>query len=234
MLVEFVRIEPPNFMMDTETSNQSSSKRGPKNLPPPSISLDFALSPEVCSLTEDSEIPTLTITITSHATQPITVFTWGTFLHPDRALANMVYHIIDVDTKQRVYIPIEHVRRNAFRRRMGHPDQKFFWTLYPGEPRVVTDTFYVATLWRRRTDQAGRIIQRETRPYNGEEMRTFLEPGHRYTFGKPQAGFMWWRWGTQAENLEPPDAPPGDCGLEWSEPYLKITDIKQAQIEIRA
>ena len=40
-----------------------------------------------------------------------------------------------------------------------------------------------------------------------------LEPGHRYTFGKSQAGFMWWRWGTQADNLEPPDAPPEDCGM---------------------
>ena len=220
--------------METETSGQASARSGPKNLQPPKVSLEFAISPEIHSLSEDTESPTLTITITSHATQPITVFTWGTFLHPSRAMSSMGYHIIDADTKQRIYRPIEHVQRRPFRRRIGHPDEPFFWTLYPEEPRVITKPFHFASLWRRRAELAGRISQRETFIYKGEEMRTFLEPGHRYTFGKPQAGFMWWRWGTQAENLEPPDAPSGDCRLGWSEPYFKITDIKQAQIEIRA
>ena len=155
----------------------------------------------------------MTITITSHATQPITVSIWGGFLHPSRAMVSMGYHIVDIDTRQRVYIPIEHVRRYPFRRRMGHPDQQFYQTLFPKEPRVVTSTFHFANLWQWRAKLGDRISQRETWIYKEEEMRMVLEPGHRYTFGKPQAGFMWWRWGTQADNLEPPDAPPEDCGM---------------------
>lgn len=199
--------------METENSGQASSPSGPKNLQPPKVSVEFALSPEIHSLSEDIESPTLTITITSHATQPITVSIWGGFLHPSRAMVSMGYHIVDIDTRQRVYIPIEHVRRYPFRRRMGHPDQQFYQTLFPKEPRVVTSTFHFANLWQWRAKLGDRISQRETWIYKEEEMRMVLEPGHRYTFGKPQAGFMWWRWGTQADNLEPPDAPPEDCGM---------------------
>jgi hypothetical protein len=220
--------------METETSGQASARSGPKNLQPPKVSLEFAISPEIHSLSEDTESPILTITITSHAAQPITIFTFRTFLDPSRAMSSIGYHIIDADTKQRIYRPIEHIQTRPFRRRIGHVDEPLFWTLYPEEPRVVTSTFHFANLWRRRAELAGRISQQETRIYKGEEMRTFLEPGHRYTFGKPQAGLQWWRWGTKAENLEPPNAPPTACGMGWSEPYLKITDIKQAQIEIRA
>ena len=117
--------------METENSGQASSPSGPKNLQPPKVSVEFALSPEIHSLSEDIESPTLTITITSHATQPITVSIWGGFLHPSRAMVSMGYHIVDIDTRQRVYIPIEHVRRYPFPRRMGHPDQQFYWTLFP-------------------------------------------------------------------------------------------------------
>jgi hypothetical protein len=219
--------------MDTEPSYQISSESGPENHPPPEISLEFTILPEIHSLTEDSESPILTITITSHAAQPITIFTWGTFLHPHRAMSSMKYHIIDVDTKQRIYRPVSFVRRNAFRRRMGHPDETYFWTLYPEEPRAVTSTLHFANLWRRRVELAGRIITTETTMYKGVEMRNFLEPGHRYTFGTPHAGVTWWRWGTKEENLEPKGGAPEKSGLGWSEPFLPITDIKQARIEIR-
>jgi hypothetical protein len=68
--------------MATDMSGQTSTKSGPENLPPPNISLEFAIFPEIHSLTEDSESPVLTITITSHATQPITIYTWATyFIH---------------------------------------------------------------------------------------------------------------------------------------------------------
>lgn len=219
--------------MDTEPSCQTSCKSGPANLPPPGISLEYTLLQEIHSLTEDSESPILTITITSHATQPFTIFTWGTFLYPHRAISSMRYHIIDIDTKQSFYRPIEHLPRNAFRRRMGQSDEVSFWTLYPEEPQVVTWTFHFANLWRRRAELAGRIISRETTMYKGVEMRNSLEPGHRYTFGTPNAGFTWWRLGTKEENLEPKVGLPEKSGMGWSEPYFPITDIKQAQIEIR-
>ena len=219
--------------MDTEISGQPSTESGPQNLPPPNISLEFAISPEIYSLTKDSESPVLTITITSHATQPITIYTWGTFLHPTRAMSYMIYHIVDADTKQRVYRPIEHVQRTPFSRKMRSPDEPYFWTLYPEESKVITHTFHFANLWRRRAELAGRISPRESIVYKGEEMRRFLEPGHRYTFGCPNAGIRWWRWGTKTENLEPAGAPPGNCGMGWSEPRIVISDNKQARIEIR-
>lgn len=219
--------------MATEMSGQASTKSGPENLPPPKISLEFAFSQEIHSLTEDSESPVLTIKITSHATQPITIYTWCTYLHPARAMAHMVYHIVDADTKQRVYRPIEHVRRYPPRRRVGSPDEPFFWTLYPEEPQVTTQTFHLANLWRRRAELAGQISSRESTVYKGVEMRNFLEPGHRYTLSCPNAGIQWWRWGTKSENLEPAGAPPENCGMGWSEPRLAITEIKEARIEIR-
>lgn len=220
--------------MDTERSDETSTKLGPKNLPQPNISLEFTILPEIHSLTENPESPVLTIKITSHATQPITIFTWGTYLHPKRAMCSMVYHIVDVDTKQRVYRSIVHVQRKPFRRQMGNSDEAFFWTLYPEEPRVVTKTFHFANLWRRRADLVGRISPRESTVYMGEEMRNFLEPGHLYTLGIPHPGIGWWRWGTKEENLEPADAPPGTSRMGWSEPRLVITDNKEARLEIRA
>jgi hypothetical protein len=219
--------------MATDMSGQTSTKSGPENLPPPNISLEFAIFPEIHSLTEDSESPVLTITITSHATQPITIYTWATYLHLQRAMAHMVYHIVDVDTKQRVYRPIEHVQRQPARRRMGCPHETYFRTLYPEEPQVITQTFHLASLWRRRAELAGRISPKESTVYKGLEMRNFLEPGHRYTFGCPNAGIKWWRWGTKSENLEPVGAAPENCGMGWSEPRLAITDIKEGRVEIR-
>src|SRR5579871_6119031 len=106
---------------------------------PPSISLDMTIEPSIFSVSS-ADLPNLTFLVTSHATCPITIRTYGTVLTQVRPFIHgWNYTATDINTNQRVWFPTEYVQRAySIRPQLGGSDEKYFLTLLPEIPVKIT------------------------------------------------------------------------------------------------
>lgn len=95
---------------------------------PPPISVQLAINPPQFipgSLPE----PTLSVTATSHATEPITIFTWGTIPNLPLAQRCKNFTCLDLTANTLRMETTKGPRRGMVLRVLGSPDDRFFATL---------------------------------------------------------------------------------------------------------
>lgn len=106
----------------------------------PRISLTLSISPNTHSFSSPLP-PTLTLTLLSHASTPITLFTWNTPFHLPHNLANNSISIYNTTTCTTVPISKILVQRPAIKRLRGSHDEVLFLTLKPGIPVTLSRPF---------------------------------------------------------------------------------------------
>ncbi|KAI9038341.1 uncharacterized protein KD926_010877 [Aspergillus affinis] len=139
-----------------------------------------------------TQSPSISVRAVSHATAPITIFTWPTIFNLALAQRRDNFECFDItaDAPVRVNLTKGPKRRGFSRERGGH-DDRFFCTLLPETPVVFVDSFKVAN----------RVL-----PDHDET--SVLQSGHRYTYAVREGEAMtWWGWGTKDEVMAPSDQP---------------------------
>jgi hypothetical protein len=106
----------------------------------PRIELTLSLSPSTHSFSSPLP-PTITMTLLSHASHPITFFTWNTPLHIQHILSNNGITITDLTTNTPVKTSRIMIQRIAIKRIKGSYDEKLFPTLEPGVPATFSRAF---------------------------------------------------------------------------------------------
>lgn len=211
----------------------ASSSTNPSEQPAPTITISIAIEPASYSLSQSKELPNLSITVQSHASRPITVFTFATVLNPRLALMRKNFYCVDEATGKPVWLErTKGPQRPAFRRRLGDTDEQYFLELQPEQPTTITCPFVLASGWKHRgqTGPQGRTSE-VSHVYLGREYQNFLEPGHSYRFGiADDECLRWWRYGTKDEVLEPRGSL--GCGLDWSEPMIAFDTAVSTVISI--
>jgi hypothetical protein len=172
---------------------------------PPSVSVSLELSSYSFSQGEEVE---LSITATSHASTPITVFTWPTIFNAPLALKRKNFECLDLDTNTPLKLEItKGGKRSGFVFRHGSADAEYCYTLMPEEPVKFTSPF--------------KIID-----YRG------ITPGHRYRFGVCQGEKIeWWAAGTKDEVLKAPGEP--EASAMYDEEPIVLHDVNDIEFEIR-
>jgi hypothetical protein len=151
--------------------------------PPPSVSISLALDSSSFSPGDKVE---LSVTVTSHASTPITIFTWPTIFNTHLALKRKNFECVDLDTNTPLNLEItKGGKRGGFTSSSGSSDEKYFYTLMPAEPIKFTTPFKI-------TNRGG------------------VMAGHRYRFGVRRGEKLeYWTAGTKEEVLTPPGEPAG-------------------------
>jgi hypothetical protein len=173
---------------------------------PPVLSVSLALSSSNFSADEEVE---LSITVISHASAPVTIFTWPTIFNTRLALKRKNFECIDLDTNTPLNLEItKGGKRGGFTSRRGGTDEKYFFTLLPEEPHEFASPFKIA-------NRAGVI------------------PGHGYRFGVRHGEKLeYWTAGTKEEVLTPPGEPAGLA--KNSDGPIELNDIDDIEFTINA
>ena len=111
--------------------------------PPPPFSVVLSIDHQLFSRGTQIE---LTMTATSHAEQPITVFIWETILG-SFSQSRGRFTCVDMDTQERIKFPTMSAgRRGPFDRRKRGKDYRNFITFEPGKPLTFTANFLPAAM----------------------------------------------------------------------------------------
>ncbi|KAI4723857.1 hypothetical protein E4T49_08426 [Aureobasidium sp. EXF-10728] len=97
------------------------------------IEISLSIDPSTHTFSSPTP-PTLTMTLLSHATSPITIFVWNTALHISRALTNRGINITDLETNTSVPTTLIQVQRPAITRLRGSADENLYLEVLPGVP----------------------------------------------------------------------------------------------------
>ena len=169
----------------------------------PSLSISLSLSPPSYN-TLDPNFPTLSVQATLHSSQPITVCSWHTILHPAQALQQKRFELIDKSAKSAVPQVDKKNKRPAIQRRLGTLDEKLFITLMPEVPYTVQTPF-----GRPLNMQTQELQDALTADKPGYGMRglkkgeyTLRVSGAESPSGEAKHHIKWWRYGTKEDNLE--------------------------------
>lgn len=177
---------------------------------PPSISVQLAIDPPQF-IRGSPPMPTLSVTATSHATEPITIFTPGTIFNLNQAQKRRNFTCLDLTANTPIQMEItKGGKRVAYRRAFGHHDERFFWTLDPEVSVTFTDSF----------------MPRVHQP----PPNTF--PAHQYRLGvSDEEVVSWWRHGRKEEVL----APAGTTASldEPSGPPIQLMPVAPVDFEIK-
>lgn len=106
----------------------------------PRIDVTLSISPSTHSFSQPIP-PTLTLTLLSHATSPITLFTWNTPFHLLHSLSNSSLSIYNTTTSTAVPTSKILLQRPAIKRIRGSHDEVLFLTLEPGIPITLSRPF---------------------------------------------------------------------------------------------
>lgn len=150
-----------------------------KAYPLPRITISLAINPPSFVF---GEIPTISITATSHATRPITIFTWPTIFRLDLAQDRKNFTCDDLTTDTPVFVELtKGPRRPGFTCTKGSNDDKYFWTLEPETPLTFKNPFRVAF-----------------------EGRAAVAEGHQYRYAVNQGKVVrhWW-YGRRDDVMSP-------------------------------
>lgn len=152
---------------------------------PPEISIYLSIDPP-SFVRGSAEKPTLSTTATSHATQPVTIFTWATILNTKLSQTRKNFTCYDLTSDLPFFVEItKGPQRRGFTRTEGTPDADYFHTLDPEVPVTFTDIF--------------RLSFRQT-----EEGIHALTEGHRYRYAVSEGEMarQWW-YGRKEEVMAP-------------------------------
>ncbi len=205
------------FSFPPDTSLYFLNRLPPRTMPPPeepSLSVKLSLSPSAYSFSNPAP-PVLALTIESHADRPLTLFTRNTPFHPRSGLTSACFLIIDTADNTPIPQSTIRIQRGPLSRMRGSGDEKYFLTLYPHTPTVVSTGF----------------TRGSTRACGADG----LEGGHRYKVGVARGGLMgvWWRWGVREEMLV--DRESLDWNLSGLEPEpvpLKVGEIAWVEFSV--
>lgn len=155
----------------------------------PPISVEVVIDPPAFALGGPEGLPCIAITATSHASQPITIFTWPTIFNLD--LAQKRANFSCQDTASNALLRLELTKgpkRSGPSRAKDGPDDIFFQTLEPKTSVVFSATFKLA----RRINAT----------------KDLLVEGHKYRFNvRDGETIQWWRYGKKEDVMAPPDHP---------------------------
>ncbi|KAK5999307.1 hypothetical protein QM012_005582 [Aureobasidium pullulans] len=107
---------------------------------PPHVESSLSISPSTHSFSFSSP-PTFSMTLLSHASQPITLFTWDTPLHLQGCLSNNSITIIDLTTGTPVPTCVVRIQRKPITRLRGSGDEQLYLTLEPDISVTLTKPF---------------------------------------------------------------------------------------------
>jgi hypothetical protein len=215
---------------------------------PPFVSLDMTMDPSIYSVSS-TDLPNLSFLVTSHATYPITIGTYGTVLTQERPFIHgKNYAATDINTNQRVWFSTEYVQRaRSVRPQLGGSDEKHFLTLLPEIPVKITYPFGPIMSWKHRDPSKDLTFRPRAPDFKGEEFRRYFEPGHKYRFGiaykqpykqdrqgsfEPMQIALRWSYGTKEEALALRGALSAETTLCWSERPIMIVDIPDVELMI--
>lgn len=202
----------------------------------PELSVKISLSSTTYSFSNPTP-PTLALTIESLANRPITLFTWNTPFDPASGMTQGCFLITDIDSELLVPQTTIRVQRAPLSRARGSGDEKYFLTLHPYVPAVVSTGFsrggskrpqpkaVVERGWE--LDEQGNElkIRRGTKCCGADG----LESGHRYKVDIAPGSLIgiWWRWGTKEEIM----VEPGSLHWNLTELAPEQAPLKIGQIE---
>ena len=155
--------------------------------PTMAVSVKMAIDPNVYSLSSGWDgLPKLSLTITSHFTQPITIYTFETALDEshawDRFGVLQNFTATDTSTQLRVWFSGRQLcRRYSTRRLLGHEHEHRFMTLLPEVP--VTVSHYVHGLQGWYDGIGYETFIPRGRNLRQELWARYFEPGHTYRIG---------------------------------------------------
>ena len=179
----------------------------------PTISLTISVTPSTYSFA-DLHPPSLSITLVSHSSSPVTLFTFFTPLDPRSGLNQDGFILTDLSTSPPVIVPQDFIRlqRLPFSRERGSDDDKYFVTLYPETPWTVSAGFATGggEGWRRpqpkNVVKKGLVVDEHGNPTSARRGTRGsgvdgLESGKRYKVGvhSDQLSEVWWKWGERDE-----------------------------------
>lgn len=160
----------------------------------PRVTADWSLEPTEHSYSSSDAPPTLKVSLTNHATRPITIYNEymipskvlaeGSFIIYDRTSGTVVDQIrtrfCDFPPPTKVHVPLR---------------ERMFYTLYPMEPVVFTATF-----GKNKTPSQPDRNSHRPRGVHG------LQIGHEYVLrpGKGWGYIRWWEWGEKDEVIDAP------------------------------
>lgn len=153
---------------------------------PPSVSIKLVIDPPSFAPGNSDQAPSISITVTSHASQPITIFTWPTIFNLELSQKRKNFTCLDLtsNTPLSLELIIGPKRPDYSRTKDGIDDERF-WTLDPETPLTFKAAFKLA---RRQTE--GRYV---------------LKEGHRYQLDVQEGEVVrWWRYGRKDEVMAPP------------------------------
>ncbi|KAH0283150.1 hypothetical protein M436DRAFT_68227 [Aureobasidium namibiae CBS 147.97] len=157
---------------------------------PPRIDITFSITPSTHSFSSPLP-PTLDLTLLSHASAPITLFTWNTPFHLPHCLTNTSLSIHNTKTSTPVPTTKLLIQRPALTRVRGSYDEVLFLTLLPGVPVTLSRPFgrnatmkplpkhMIQRGWELDADGNERRIRRSTRATGVDG----LEAGCSYSVG---------------------------------------------------
>jgi hypothetical protein len=147
---------------------------------PPSISVTLAIDPP--SFAPGAAVQ-ISITAVSHASTPITIFTWPNIFNLCLAQKRANFKCVDLDTGEPLSMELtKGPKRPGFSHERGGIDNEYHITLEPGQPLKIKESFALAK-----------------RPTGGRYSPT---PGHRYAFDVRHGEQVdWWREGRREDVL---------------------------------
>lgn len=160
-------------------------------LAPPSMTVTLALDPPNFSLGDDVKLP---ITATSHASTPITIYTWPNIFNLSISLGcRPDLHFTCQDLTTDTPLNMRPWKTFCTRHEQGHNldrDGEDYLTLYSEQTVKVSTGFGLA----RSNITSDNVRHNRTLWY-----------GHRYRLGVQEGkNIEWWRTGTKEENLAQP------------------------------
>ena len=183
----------------------------------PELSVKLSLSSSTYCFSNPTP-PVLSLTVESHADRPLTIFTWQTPFDPKIGMTQGCFKITDLESNELVPQGIIRLQRLPFSRVRGATDEKFFLTLQPHTPTVVSTGF--SRGGGKQPPQPRAVVERGwVLDEQGNELKIRrstqgcgmdgLEVGHRYKVGVTRGPLMglWWRWGTKEEFQVEPGEP---------------------------
>ncbi|KAH7255177.1 uncharacterized protein BKA55DRAFT_563518 [Fusarium redolens] len=182
---------------------------------PPAISISVSINPP--KFTRGSESPpsaTISTTATSHAFEPITIFTWHTIFNLGLAQRRKNFICTDLTTGLPVQLETtKGPKRPQFSFALGGRDDDYFITLEPHRPITITHRFL-----RSAALQGNRGFT----------------PGHKYQLKvREDEEVEWWRYGKKEDVMSPPGQSTPKEGCEHaSGPPIKLSPIAPVEFEV--
>ena len=197
----------------------------------PKLTIQLSLSSTTYSYSNPIP-PTLSLTVTTDSTRPVTLLTYNTPFHPRSGMTHKCFSIRDLTTNEEVQTSSIRVQRLPLSRARGCSDEQYFLTLQPFTSTTVSTRFASGNEEMRPRSRAVAQQEWEESIKNRTARRSAfacgvdgLEPGHRYTISVAKASLMSlsWKRGTKDDILVDSESKDWNVSaVQWEESALDI------------